>query len=130
MRNGDRLHMKLKHKASVSFEKKEMFGPNIPPKKLHGRVLNGEILVGFAKAFTNAINLGGVLTISSVWEGVTYQECCSAMHKAFEDFTSKKMQASLEATPLPIAQEALKALQAAAAQKGRRGVLPSRSGRV
>jgi hypothetical protein len=74
--------------------------------------------VGFAKAFTNAINLGGVLTISSAWEGVTYQECCSAMHKAFEDFTSiKKMQASLEATPLPIAQEALKALQAAAAQK-------------
>jgi hypothetical protein len=38
------------------------------------------------------------------------------MHKAFEDFTSK-MQASLEATPLPIEQEALKALQAAAAQE-------------
>jgi hypothetical protein len=36
------------------------------------------------------------------------------MHKAFEAFTSK-MQASLEETPLPIEQEALKALQAAAA---------------
>jgi hypothetical protein len=90
MRNGDRLHMKLKHRASVPFEKKEVFGPNIPPKKLHGRVLNGEILVGLTKAFTNAINLGGVPNISSAWEGVTYKECRSAMHKAFEDFTSKK----------------------------------------
>jgi len=91
----------------------QVFGPNIPPKKLHGRVLNGEMLVGLAKAYTDAINSGGVPTISSAWEGVTFQECRSAMQNAIEFFT-EKMKEDLKENPLPLEQEVLTAIHEAA----------------
>jgi hypothetical protein len=108
--------MRPEFQVQMAALKEQVFGPNIPPKKLHGRVLNGEMLVGLAKAYTDAINSGGVPTISSAWEGVTFQECRSAMQDAI-DFFTEKMKDNLKAMPLPLEVEELNAMQEAATKE-------------
>ncbi len=45
---------------------------------LNGRACNGSIFAGLVAAYVDAMNSGGVPTISSAWEGVTAAECRNA----------------------------------------------------
>jgi hypothetical protein len=47
----------------------------LKPKTLNGNFVNGEMLAGLAKAYSEAINKGGVPTIEGAWTAVCNSEC-------------------------------------------------------
>jgi len=65
--------------------KKQLF-EQLKPKALSGRDLNGAMFAGLTEAYVQAINEGGVPTISSAWEGVSKQECRDSSDTAFNKF--------------------------------------------
>ncbi len=44
-------------------------------KSLHGKELNGLMYAGLIRSYVDAINQGGVPTISSAWEDISSKQC-------------------------------------------------------
>lgn len=80
--------------------KQHVFG-QLGPKMLNNRPLNGAMFVGLCQAYVDAINGGGVPTISSAWEGVTLSESRAAMTSGLDVYRNGMDQkASAEHLPL------------------------------
>jgi len=74
-------NLRPEFRESMEFLKKQIF-EQIKPKSMNGRDLNGAMFAGLVQAYVQAINEGGVPTISSAWEGVSRQECGDAVEAA------------------------------------------------
>jgi len=70
--------LRMEFRKSLEALKKQLF-EEIKPKALGGRELNGAMFAGLCQAYVQAINEGGVPTISSAWQGVSRQECRDAL---------------------------------------------------
>ena len=56
-------------------ELKKLVFENLKPKTLNNRALTGAMFAGLIRSYVEAINSGGVPTISSAWDGITLAEC-------------------------------------------------------
>lgn len=52
------------------------------PKVLNDRSLNGLMFAGLVESYTNAINQGGVPTLSTAWDSISQEECSAAFEGA------------------------------------------------
>jgi chromosome segregation ATPase len=56
------------------------------PKNINGKALTGPMFAALCQAYVDAINSGGVPTISSAWEDVTAKENASAAEAALAEY--------------------------------------------
>jgi hypothetical protein len=58
----------------------------IKPKLIHGRKLNGEMLLNLVVSYVDAINKGAVPNIESSWIYICKNECLKAQYDAYDRF--------------------------------------------
>ena len=75
-------------RAGVSTLRKKLYG-KVRPKEMYGKLVTGPMLVNLARSYVDAINSGGVPTISSAWERVVESQCSDAADKALSEYTSR-----------------------------------------
>ena len=67
----------MQHLRSLIFD-------NLIPKSLEGRVLNGLMFAGLVESYVQAVNTGGVPTLSTAWDSISEEESLTAYNKAIE----------------------------------------------
>lgn len=75
-------------RAGVSTLRKKLYG-KVRPKEMYGKLVTGPMLVNLARSYVDAINSGGVPTISSAWERVVESQCSDAADKAVAEYASR-----------------------------------------
>ena len=55
---------------------------NLVQKTMECKALNGIMFAGLVDAYVSAVNSGGVPTLSTAWESISEEECCSAYENA------------------------------------------------
>jgi hypothetical protein len=100
----DMEQLRPEFREQVSDLKEQVFG-QLAPKKINKIPCNGAMFVELAKAYVEAINGGGVPTISTAWEAVTIQECRAAMSSALDSYKGEmEDKAGAEQLPMDEAQ--------------------------
>ena len=72
-------------RAGVTTLRKKLYG-KVRPKEMYGKLVTGPMLVNLARSYVDAINSGGVPTISSAWERVVESQCSDAADKAIAEY--------------------------------------------
>lgn len=82
------------------------------PKAVNGRALTGAMLATLAQTYVEALNSGGVPTISTAWDRVLQSQAAEAVAKALEAYDRKAAEAPLGARSTDLAMKllAIKAL--------------------
>ncbi len=58
----------------------------VKPKTMNGKRLTGEMLLGLAQSYVNAINKGVIPTVETAWTYVCKSECTKALHGALDKY--------------------------------------------
>ncbi len=69
-------------RSGVTTLRKKLYG-KVRPKEMYGKLVTGPMLVNLARSYVDAINAGGVPTISSAWDRVVEAQCSDAADAAF-----------------------------------------------
>jgi len=85
-----------------------VFG-QLVPKVLNDRPLNSLMFAGLVESYTNAINQGGVPTLSTAWESISQEECSAALEGAVKLYENE-MDICCGKGELPIESEQLQIL--------------------
>ena len=81
-------------------ELKALVFSSLNPKMLNGEYLNGSMFASMVEAYVNAINDGGVPTISSAWDDIMLSECRNAMNTTLTAFQSELEQLTRGGLPM------------------------------
>jgi hypothetical protein len=68
-------------KSGVTTLRRKLYG-KVRPKEMYGKLITGPMLVTLAASYVDAINSGGVPTISNAWERVVESQCDEAGEEA------------------------------------------------
>ena len=75
-------------RSGIETLRRKLFG-KVRPKEMYGKLITGPMLVNLSASYVDAINSGGVPTISSAWERVVESQCTDASEQAFGEYQSQ-----------------------------------------
>jgi hypothetical protein len=74
-------------KSGIETLRRKLYG-KVRPKEMYGKLITGPMLVTLSASYVDAINSGGVPTISNAWERVVESQCSEAGEQAFNEYQS------------------------------------------
>ena len=75
-------------KSGIETLRRKLYG-KVRPKEMYGKLITGPMLVNLSASYVDAINSGGVPTISNAWERVVESQCSDAAEIAFGEYQSR-----------------------------------------
>jgi hypothetical protein len=75
-------------RSGIETLRRKLYG-KVRPKEMYGKLITGPMLVNLSASYVDAINTGGVPTISSAWERVVESQCADAADEAFGEYQSQ-----------------------------------------
>ena len=80
---------------------RDLIFKNSKPKTIDNKTLTGHMFCGIVRSYVNAINEGGIPTISSAWESVSSQECEDAKEESIRSYKSQ-CRSAFAKMPFPV----------------------------